>query len=211
MDRPARLLHQAAAHCLLYPGGDGWHERMHLVRRALEAEPHPAAAALGPFLEHAAATPAAALGEHYVAVFDFKTRHSLYLSWWADGDTRRRGRSLLAFKEAYRARGLLFSGEELPDFLPAVLEFTAATADAGLLARHRPGLELLRLALAEHGTPYAAVVAAVSATLPGPTPKDRAEARALALAGPPQESVGLDDLPPYAHLTQLPLITGDSR
>lgn len=69
--------------------------------------------------------------------------------------------------DVYRAHGLEFSGEELPDFLPAVLEFTARTGDIALLTEHREALEQLRSRLTEFGTPYACVLDAVCATLPG--------------------------------------------
>ncbi|GGN87585.1 nitrate reductase molybdenum cofactor assembly chaperone [Streptomyces albiflavescens] len=177
------VLYQAAAYCLSYPDEE-FHERLPLLRRA--------AAELGEFLDHAAAGPPQDLAAHYVQVFDFKNRHSLYLSWWRDGDTRRRGMSLVRFKEVYREHGLEFTGEELPDFLPVVLEFAARTGHRGLLDEYRGGLELLRLALTDFGTPYASVLAAVCSTLPGPSPKDRAEALALARSGPPREEVGLE-------------------
>ncbi|MFF8653457.1 nitrate reductase molybdenum cofactor assembly chaperone [Streptomyces huasconensis] len=183
------VLHQAAALCLGYPD-DTFHERLPLLRAA--APPR-----LGAFLTYATDTDPRELAAHYVQVFDFKNRHSLYLSWWRDGDTRRRGMALVRFKEVYRAHGLEFTGEELPDFLPAVLEFSAL-AGPGLLLEHRSGLELLRLALREHGTPYAGVLEAVCASLPGPSPKDRAEALALARSGPPREEVGLQPFAPFA-------------
>ncbi|NBE52283.1 nitrate reductase molybdenum cofactor assembly chaperone [Streptomyces sp. YC537] len=183
MRRDHAILHQAAAFCLAYPD-DEFHDRLPLLRAA-------APPALDAFLTYAESTERRELAAHYVRVFDFKNRHSLYLSWWRDGDTRRRGMALVAFKEAYRAHGLEFSGEELPDFLPAVLEFSAQ-AGPHLLLEHRAGLELLRLALTDHGTPYASVLEAVCATLPGPSPKDRAEAQALARSGPPREEVGLE-------------------
>jgi nitrate reductase delta subunit len=176
------VLYQAAAHCLCYPDDDF---------RTLLPQLRAAAPELGPFLAHASATGATELAAHYVQVFDLKNRHSLYLSWWRDGDTRRRGMSLVRFKEVYREHGLEFTGEELPDFLPAVLEFSAHAGPV-LLQEHRAGLELLRLALTDFGTPYAPVLDAVCETLPGPSPKDRAEALALARSGPPREDVGLE-------------------
>lgn len=176
------VLHQAAALCLGYPD-DEFHERLPLLRAAAPPQ-------LADFLTYATTTAPRELAAHYVRVFDFKNRHSLYLSWWRDGDTRRRGMALVRFKEVYREHGLEFTGEELPDFLPAVLEFSARAGPV-LLLEHRSGLELLRLALREHGTPYAGVLEAVCASLPGPTPKDRAEALALARSGPPREDVGL--------------------
>ena len=68
-------------------------------------------------------------------------------------------------------------------------------AASQLLQEHRAGLELLRLALIEAATPYAAPVEAVCALLPGPSPADVAAAKALARSGPPREQVGLDLAP----------------
>ncbi|MDN3258528.1 nitrate reductase molybdenum cofactor assembly chaperone [Streptomyces sp. CSDS2] len=158
------VLYQAAALCLTYPDDD-LIARLPLLR---EAAPQ-----LREFTDHAAVTPLLDLAAHYVEVFDLKNRHSLYLSWWHDGDTRRRGMSLVRFKDVYRRHGLEFSGEELPDFLPAVLEFTARTGDTGLLTEHRGGLEQLRARLAACGTPYAGVLDAVCAALPAPHPGAR--------------------------------------
>ncbi|POX44286.1 nitrate reductase molybdenum cofactor assembly chaperone [Streptomyces sp. Ru71] len=151
------VLYQAAALCLTYPDDDLF-ARLPLLR---EAAPQ-----LRAFTDHAAVTEPHELAAHYVQVFDLRNRHSLYLSWWRDGDTRRRGMSLVRFKELYRAHGLQFTDEELPDFLPAVLEFTSRTGDTGLLTEYRDGLEQLRARLTAFGTPYAAVLDAVCSTLP---------------------------------------------
>lgn len=201
------VLRQAAAHCLAYPDDAFRTSTLPLLTAALAPLRHPAAEPLRAFAAEAAATPAGRLAACYVDTFDFTGRHSLHLTWWTDGDTRRRGAALVRFKETYRAHGLEFGDADLPDFLPAVLEFTAATGSDALLREHRPALELLRLALAEHGTPYARVLASVCAGLPGPSPEDRAAALALARGGPPREDVGLDSLAPYGHLSQLPLLT----
>ncbi|MFG3102343.1 nitrate reductase molybdenum cofactor assembly chaperone [Streptomyces sp. NPDC048182] len=151
------VLYQAAALCLTYPDED-FRARLPLLR---EAAPQ-----LREFTDHATATSDTDLQSHYVQVFDFKNRHSLYLSWWTDGDTRRRGMSLVRFKEHYRAHGLELTGEELPDFLPAVLEFASRTGDIGMLTEHRDALDQLRSRLTAAGTPYACVLDAVCATLP---------------------------------------------
>jgi nitrate reductase delta subunit len=141
------------------------------------------------------ATPAGELEERYVAVLDRKRKCCLYLTWWTDGETRRRGLSLARLKQLYRTRGVELLPGELPDYLPVVLEFAATTdLELGLqiLQEHRAGLELLRLALLEARTPYVAAVEAVCALLPGVSPADEAAARALARNGPPGELVGLD-------------------
>ncbi|MFG3008969.1 nitrate reductase molybdenum cofactor assembly chaperone [Streptomyces cinerochromogenes] len=150
------VLYQAAALCLTYPDDD-LIARLPLLR---EAAPQ-----LRAFTDHAALTPPRELAAHYVRVFGLADRHSLYLSRWPDGAARRRGTSLVRFRDVYRRHGLECSGEELPDFLPAVLEFTARTGDTGLLTEYRDGLERLRVRLADYGTPYAGVLDAVCATL----------------------------------------------
>jgi nitrate reductase molybdenum cofactor assembly chaperone NarJ/NarW len=141
-----------------------------------------------------------ALEQEYVQVLDRRKRCCLYLTWWTDGETRRRGLSLVRFTQLYRKHGVELLPGELPDFLPVVLEF-AATVDVPLglqlLQDHRAGLELLRLALLDAGSPYAAAVEAVCALLPGASPADEAAARALARNGPPGELVGLDLLDGY--------------
>ena len=135
----------------------------------------------------------------YVQEFDLSRRHSLHLTYWTDGDTRRRGEALAAFKEVYRAHGAELDESELPDYLPLVLEFTAkVSAEDGyeLLQRYRPSLELLRLALRDDGLPYRGVVALVCSTLPGVSPDDRDAVLRMAGYGPPTESVGLDPYDP---------------
>ena len=189
---------QAASVCLQYPD-ERIREMFPLVRSAVD--PLPAGRPrerLTAFLDHVEETAPGVLAEHYVEVFDRRRRCCLYLTWWSDGETRRRGGALAALKQRYRAAGVEWDSTELPDFLPAVLEY-AATADLAdglaLLQEHRAGLELLRLALLDAATPYVAPVEAVCALLPGPSPTDVAAAKALARNGPPREQVGLELAP----------------
>jgi nitrate reductase delta subunit len=191
-----RVVRQVASVCLTYPDDDML-GRLPLLRSALAVVPtsEPVALLAG-FLAHAESTPPPELQRQYVALFDFDRKHALHLSYWTDGDTRRRGAALAAFKQRYRDSGWLVDTRgELPDHLPMVLEFAALVdpvAGRELLLHYRAGLELLRLALIEDRTPYAEVLVAVCATLPGASPRDRAAARALAASGPPSEEVGLE-------------------
>ena len=135
----------------------------------------------------------------YVQEFDLSRRHSLHLTYWTDGDTRRRGEALTAFKQVYRAHGAELDESELPDYLPLVLEFTAKVSPEDgyeLLQRYRPSLELLRLALRDDGLPHRGAVALVCSTLPGVSPQDRDAVMRMAGYGPPTESVGLDPYDP---------------
>ncbi|MFW6775215.1 nitrate reductase molybdenum cofactor assembly chaperone [Nocardioides sp. CPCC 205120] len=192
-----RVTYQVAAWMLSYPDED-LVGRLPALRAALEEHPG-VDPALGVLVDHLARTPLATLQSEYVELFDLDRKHALHLSYWTDGDTRRRGEVLGRFKSAYRASGwLVDTGGELPDHLSMVLEFAAlADLEAGsaLLLDFRPGLELLRFALLERGTPYAGAVAAVCATLPGESPADRRAA--MAMAGPPApEAVGLEPYDP---------------
>lgn len=191
----ARVVRQVASYLLAYPD-EGLLERVPTLRAALAEQ---GVTSFDAFLDHVERTPLRELERQYVEVFDLSKRHALYLSYWTDGDTRRRGEVLATFKAAYRASGFLVdTSGELPDFLPMVLEFAAVADPVGgeeLLREYRPSLELLRIGLEEDASPYAAVVAAVCATLPGVSPKDRAAVQAL-VDGPPMETVGLEPYDP---------------
>jgi nitrate reductase molybdenum cofactor assembly chaperone NarJ/NarW len=169
--------------------------RLPLLRAASAPLPAELAAPLGRFLDHLETTPLPVLKTDYVETFDHRRRCSLYLTYYAYGDTRKRGMALLQFKHLYGRAGMQLTDAELPDHLAVVLEFTA-TGDAArgerLLCEHRAGLELIRLALEERGSPWAWVLQAVSATLPPVAAADREAVLRLAQQGPPTEEVGLD-------------------
>ena len=194
-DADARVVHLVAAWCLDYPTPE-LVERLPQLAAALAEQPStPAALALSGLVDHLARTPLAELQRAYVDVFDLSRKQTLYLSYWTDGDTRRRGEVLARFKAAYRAGGYLVDTHgELPDYLPMVLEFAARVdPDAGreLLRAYRPSLELMRIGLQEKASPYAAALVAVCAGLPGESPADRAAVQAMAgAAGPSVELVG---------------------
>jgi nitrate reductase molybdenum cofactor assembly chaperone NarJ/NarW len=194
-----RVLRQAAAVCLGYPEREVL-ATSGLVRAALAEIAPRAAGNFEPLLLFWESADPAAIQTHYVDIFDLSRKHSLYLSYWTDGDTRRRGEVLAAFKQRYRRSGFLVDTRgELPDYLPMVLEYAAIVDPVdgtALLQQYRSSVELLRLALTELGTPYAGVVAAVCATLPGPSPADRKAVMAMATAGPPSETVGLEPTVP---------------
>ncbi|MEU8617132.1 nitrate reductase molybdenum cofactor assembly chaperone [Streptomyces sp. NPDC048623] len=188
---PDAVVRLVAARCLTYPD-ERLYEELPLLRGALAGVR--GGEGLLEFLDHVERTEPLDLAAHYTDTFDTRNRRCLYLTWWTDGDTRRRGFSLVDIKRTYREHGLEFESEELPDFLPVALEFAGQCPGPGteLLQGHRAGLELLRLALDAAGTPYTRVVEAVCATLPGPSPATKEEAKALARSGPPRELVGLE-------------------
>ncbi|MCR2811165.1 MULTISPECIES: nitrate reductase molybdenum cofactor assembly chaperone [unclassified Microbacterium] len=192
------VIYQAASVTLSYPTAEVLGMRG-VIRRAVSETAPAAGTHFAPLLEWWETTPAETVQQTYVDVFDMSKRHALYLSYWTDGDTRRRGQVLAELKQRYREHGLeLATTGELPDHLPLVLEFARHAPDAGaaLLQEYRASLELIRIALAERESPYAGVLAGICQTLPGRSPHDRQQAMAMAAAGPPAESVGLDAYDP---------------
>ncbi|MFD4992792.1 nitrate reductase molybdenum cofactor assembly chaperone [Cellulosimicrobium cellulans] len=166
------------------------------------------------FLDATASMPLRELQAAYVTTFDLKRRCSLYLSYYAAGDTRKRGAALVTFVEAFRAAGWETDGSELPDHLPTVLELSARTDGeiAGMvLDAHRDGIEVLRAALETVRSPYAHVVAALVATLPAMQSETAARFRELVAAGPPTELVGLSDLSHLTPFATIPSLTEETR
>ncbi len=200
--RQRALVHRIAALVLDYPDDD-LRARLPSLQAAATGLDEPFRGLLGAVLGHLDRTPTPELAADYVATFDLRRRCCPYLTYYAYGDTRKRGIALLVFKQAYRLAGLELTADELPDHLCVVLEFAAtADADAGtrLLIEHRAGLELLRLALADGGSPYADALAAVCATLPPLVGPEREAVARLAAEGPPAEDVGLEPFAPPDYM-----------
>jgi nitrate reductase delta subunit len=194
------LAWQSSSLLLGYPDQDLL-DRFDLIERASLELPETVGEPLRACLRGLTDATLADLEAEYVETFDTRRRHTLFLTYFAHGDTRKRGMALLRFKQTYLASGFELRDDELPDHLCVVLEY-AATIDQDrgreLILGHRAGLELLRLALSASDSRWAGAVEAITATLP-PLEGDAIDAvRRLAAEGPPEEEVGLD---PYATPT----------
>jgi len=188
---------QAASLLLGYPD-EQLLGQLDMIRAASHELPPALGEPIRAVVVHLESAPATEAQAEYVETFDTRRRNSLFMTYFAHGDTRKRGVALLRFKQTYLRSGFVLDDTELPDHLCVVLEY-AATIDRqlgwGLLLDHRAGLELLRMSLRDAGSPWAGAVEAVSATLP-PLRGDEVDAvRRLAAEGPPEEEVGLT---PYA-------------
>ncbi len=197
------IVYQAANLLLVYPTEELL-RRLDMLREALSGtglEHH-----FEPWLSKLGTTPLSELQSDYVQEFDLSRRHSLHLSYWSAGDTRRRGMELLGFKDAFKASGVDLTGNgELPDYLPALLEFAACIdeeAGFALLQRHRAEIEMLRISVTDDDLFQAGVLTAVCATLPGTSPVTRDDAKAMLQSTENPEAVGL------TFLTMLPTRTG---
>lgn len=177
-------------------------DQLPLLRRSADSTPGPAGTHLRGFVDHLDRTAPAVLAADYVETFDLRRRCCLYLTYYAFGDTRKRGAALVRFTGAYRSAGFELPDGELPDHLGVVCHFAAMApaVGTGLLGEHRAGVELLRLALADSGSPYLAVLDALRAALPEPAETDLARALDLARTGPPAEEVGLEPFAPPEYM-----------
>ncbi|MGQ4517239.1 nitrate reductase molybdenum cofactor assembly chaperone [Streptomyces sp. DW26H14] len=187
--RPAVL--QAASLLLGHPD-DTWPGLLDTVRGALVPLGAPEAAHLLRFCDAVDGVPPLELSARYVATFDRSARRCLHLTYHTDGDTGRRGASLAAIASAFREQGWQPPDDELPDHLPLLLEFAARCPGPGtaLLGRHRAAVEVLRYALGSYLSPYADILRAVCASLPGAGPASHDEALRLVGQGRSAERVG---------------------
>lgn len=186
-----RLVWQAASLLLAYPD-DGHADRLQTAARLLDHVTGEPRALLGETVVGLSLRPTMELAQEYVETFDLQKRCTMLLTYWTSGDTRNRGAEMVEFTQTYRAAGVEMPKAEAPDHLPVVLEFAATVdPDAGrrLLAKYRVPIGVVARALADGGSPYSPVVAAVAATLPSLASVD--DVSHLMMAGPPAESVGL--------------------
>ncbi|MFZ0996171.1 MAG: nitrate reductase molybdenum cofactor assembly chaperone [Candidatus Dormiibacterota bacterium] len=184
---------------LQYPSDELLAQRSELSRAIAELPASRAKGALERFFAHFEFCTPLKLQQQYVMTFDLQKRSSLYLTFYTEGDTRKRGMALLRLKRIYSAVGLPIGGRELPDYLPAMLEF-AELAPAGLgdhlLAECRIGIELLRVHLQDVKSPYVHLLEAVSIGLPRLHLTDLEAVKRLLKEGPPNEEVGLQPFAP---------------
>ena len=162
----ASLTLRVVARLLSYPGAE---TRAHLpeMREALHAERAIAPARikeLDALIEsHASADPldTEAL---YVQLFDRGRSTSLHLFEHVHGDSRDRGPAMIDLQQTYEKAGLLLAPGELPDYLPAVLEFisTQPPAEArAFLGEIAHILNAIFSALVQRESAYASAIGAL--------------------------------------------------
>jgi nitrate reductase delta subunit len=106
------------------------------------------------------------LQETYINLFDTAPTRSLYLFQHLYGDARERGRAMTDLLDLYRAFGYQATKSELPDYLPLFCELVGQLPQIEarpLLGTALPVFELMERRLAERGSAYASVFAALAA------------------------------------------------
>ena len=100
----------------------------------------------------------------YVELFDRGRGTSLHLFEHVHGDSRERGPALIDLGQTYAKAGLLLAEGELPDYLPAVLEFGSTQpprAARDFLAEMAHIFNAIFGALEERASAYASVLGAL--------------------------------------------------
>lgn len=122
--------------------------------------------AIQALLDELEGQPLVRLQERYVELFDRSRALSLHLFEHVHGESRDRGQAMVDLADTYAARGFEVGGGELPDYLPAFLEFLSVVPEdesRGLLGETADILRALGDRLAERGSRYSAVFAALLA------------------------------------------------
>ena len=109
-------------------------------------------------------TPLTPLQKDYVATFDIGKSASLNLFEHTQGDSKDRGSVMVELNQLYEEHGLEYTSSELPDYLPAFLEFLSGLkpedADLWLESTLAP-LTTIDRELQLDESPWAAVTAAI--------------------------------------------------
>ena len=135
--------------------------------------------------------PLMALEERYVSLFDRSRALSLHLFEHVHGESRERGQAMVDLAQMYQTRGLTVAGHELPDYIPAFLEYLSLLDEheaRGLLQATAHIFRTLGERLAERGSRYAEVFAALLG-LAG----ERGLAKAIVQRTPTEESTAALD------------------
>lgn len=162
----ARLTLRVLAHLLRYPDA-AFREHVSDLQQALRAEaalPPARLAELDALLNYLATRPALEVESEYVELFDRGRRTALHLFEHVHGDSRDRGPAMVDLIQTYEKAGLFLGPNELPDYLPVLLEF--ASTQPPPQAREFMGevahiVRVIFSALAGRQSPYASVLAAV--------------------------------------------------
>lgn len=149
-------------------------------------------AALAPLLESLSTQDLFDLQASYSELFDSTRRLSLHLFEHVHGDSKERGQAMSDLGSEYIRHGLEMTTNELPDYIPLFLEFTAQLPPQDARDWLRQPIEVLTVLadrLSERGTSYAAIPAALVELADANPDAERLEEIGKAFAEDEQKSV----------------------
>ncbi len=98
--------------------------------------------------------------EEYVQLFDYSRSVSLHIFEHIKGDSRDRGQAMVNLMEFYKESGMHLTAKELPDYIPAFLEFLSTLdtiKSAELLAETVHIMDRIYEALSKSENQYSAI------------------------------------------------------
>jgi nitrate reductase delta subunit len=116
------------------------------------------------FLNYLCNNPLICLQEEYTATFDLNPSTSLNLTYHKWGDARERGNALAELNHLYREAGYESCNDDLPDYLPLVLEFLSInrlTNSFSFLGQYCEQVKAIGSRLREKDSPYSGIMAIV--------------------------------------------------
>jgi len=176
---------------LAYPSGE-LRAALPEIAAALEADPRlpqAARAAVGALIDELSGGDMMDLEERYVGLFDRGRLTSLNLFEHVHGESRDRGPAMVDLKELYRRAGYQLSTRELPDYLPALLEFLSLRPESEAVETLDDCAHILRRigeALRDRESRYSAVFVALLAWIGAPGLQARGSA-------PPTREKSIDE------------------
>ena len=213
-----RIAHtlRVAAHLLSYPD-ETLREHLPELRDALHAEGMLSPSRQGELdalIDTLARSDALDCEAAYVELFDRGRRTSLHLFEHVHGDSRDRGPAMIDLAQTYEKAGLYLSPDELPDYLPAVLEFASTQPPKearALLGEMAHILNAIFSALLQRESPYASVLGALielagekaqAVTIAPDEPLDASWDEPLAFDGCSTSGQARPDTPQPIHLVR---------
>ncbi|HLR08077.1 MAG TPA: nitrate reductase molybdenum cofactor assembly chaperone [Bacillota bacterium] len=109
------------------------------------------------FITYLESEPFDQLCEKYVKTFDFHGLVTLNLTYTVFKDSRKRGEALVKLRQMFYDSELSAETDELPDYLPMILEFLAMADEKYIhrvLKLHLNSIKKLENDLAENDSPY---------------------------------------------------------
>ena len=155
-----------------------------------------------------------ALEADYVALFDRGRATSLHLFEHVHGDSRERGPAMIDLGQTYEKAGLILAEGELPDYLPAVLEFVStqpAREARAILGEMAHIFNAIFGALRHRESAYASVLGALielageqaqAVKLPAEEPLDESWAEPVVFDGCATKGQARPDQPQPIHIVR---------
>ena len=160
----------------------------------------------------------------YVELFDRGRSTSLHLFVHVHGDSRERGPAMIDLGQTYEKAGLILADGELPDYLPAVLEFVStqpASEAKAFLGEMSHIFNAIFGALQQQGSAYASVLGALlelagekaqAVTPPAEPPLDESWAEPVVFDGCSSRGQARPGQPQPVHIVRKPKVaTGQAQ